>query len=73
MKIEICNICEGVGETSQDIGGHQSDYVYSTCKQCEGTGKIYKNKYYFDIIMPISKQQEMYKIDAEIWDKLKKN
>lgn len=74
MELEICPTCKGEGCTREDIGGHQSDYIYPTCTKCGGTGKVYALKYNFTIRFPSTRDKnELYKIDSTIHDCIRKN
>lgn len=65
MKVEICPRCSGIGETREDIGTHQSEYIYHKCTYCNGTGRVYTNIYSYMVSFDIDKER-LYEIDAEI-------
>ena len=41
-KIVICTECDGTGRTVIDVGSHKSEYEYSRCAECKGSGRLVK-------------------------------
>ena len=44
-KIVICIKCDGTGRTVIDVGSHKSEYKYSRCAECKGSGRLVKIEY----------------------------
>ncbi len=38
--IIICNKCKGTGILVHDVGSHKSEYEYTDCDDCNGSGRI---------------------------------
>jgi|APSaa5957512622_1039677.scaffolds.fasta_scaffold07649_4 hypothetical protein len=69
MDIKICKTCNGTGETSHDVGTHNSEYVIEKCKRCNGTGRVIHLEYSSEI--PYEDKSfgylsEYYKADSKI-------
>ena len=39
-EIVICHRCDGYGQVHHDVGGHKSEYEYSVCCVCKGSGRL---------------------------------
>lgn len=39
-SIVICDECKGNGQVRYDVGSHKSEYEYSKCKKCKGSGRL---------------------------------
>ena len=44
-NLVICDRCDGTGRTYIDVGGHKSEYEYSKCTKCKGSGRLLKIEY----------------------------
>jgi len=63
----ICKSCNGTGEKSEDVGGHQSEYKYYMCPKCNGTGKVLIYTYQFQV--PFDTDTKITnEIDSKIFD-----
>lgn len=64
MTIEICNVCEGVGETKQDEG--RGDYKLVKCSKCDGAGRLVVGAYKYTV--PFTKDKSLlYAADSKIF------
>lgn len=41
----ICMECNGTGKICEDVGSHKSEYMYSQCTKCKGSGRLIETKY----------------------------
>lgn len=70
MSIQICNTCTGTGETREDVGYHNTEYVYHKCDKCNGTGRVLTRTYVYTI--PYGTDTNIiYKYDKQICDLLR--
>ncbi len=60
--IKICEDCLGAGEiTERDRDG----YTTETCSECNGTGRVIVNEFYFEVPFGFD-QQKLYKAGSDI-------
>ncbi len=71
MKAKICKLCKGTGEIEIDISTHNSNYKIEKCTSCNGTGKVLKGSYSYQIPFNVDKTL-VYKIDKQIMDLIRK-
>ena len=71
MDVKICKICDGTGETREDIGTHNSEYVFHKCSGCNGTGRVYTRSYSYTVPYNM-KKQIIYDFDSVIIDLIRK-
>lgn len=64
MKIEICNICEGTGETKQC--DYRGDFRLIKCSKCDGAGRVIVGSYKYTV--PFTKDKSLlYAADSKIF------
>lgn len=68
LEIKICPICEGYGTIKVEDRHSNIDSV--VCKNCEGCGRVYYRHY--EVNLPLSQKNRMYRIDEEIVNILRK-
>lgn len=64
MTIEICNICEGTGETKHY--DDRADYRLVKCSKCDGAGRVIVGTYKYAV--PFTKDKSLlYAADSKIF------
>ncbi len=71
MNVVICHSCDGTGETREDVGTHNSDYVYYKCTKCNGTGRVKTRSYSYSVPYDMD-HDKICKVDSEIINLIRK-
>ena len=71
MDVEICEICKGLGTVKEYAAFHSYDYEIVKCSNCNGTGRVKRFSYSFNVPFDID-MNIIYKYDTEIHNLIRK-